>query len=299
MNHIPPPPRSAEPTPAPPPPTSPPPPHPLASPQPPPQPVGATTTPPPLGPPEFVSPEHAKPSIVRNDYDHERARWGLGDMFVSLGVFFVGSFALILLIVVFSDRDEFLQRPWLLVGVVGPHALLLAHLYWVSRTKGQGFASDYQLRLQWSDAGLGLGLFLAGLIGAGIVAVIITQILGEPPTASAIELAQESGEDGLTIWLYLFAILGATFVPVVEELIYRGLFWSALEKRGMRPWTILVITSAVFAIIHLEPVRTAVLFVVGLAIGVGRLVTGRVGASIAAHVFVNAMAMTATLAQLA
>ncbi len=220
-------------------------------------------------------------------------------MFASLGVFFFGSLGLILLIFAVSNSDNLLQGPWLLVAVVGPHTLLLVHLFWVRRRKGISFADDFGFRFQWPDASLGFGLFLGALIAAGMVAVLTTQIFGESPTASAVELARESGDGGLSIWLYLFAIMGATFVPVVEELVYRGLLWSALEKRGMRPWTILVVTSAVFAIIHLEPVRAAVLFVVGMAIGIGRLVTGRVGASIATHVFINTMAMTATLIQLA
>ena len=222
-------------------------------------------------------------------------------MAASLGVYFVGAIVLILLIVAGggSDSSGLPEGPWLLVAVVGPHTLLLAHLFWVRTKKGIGFAEDFQLRFRWSDIGLGIGLFFGALLAAGIVAVAITEITGEQPTAAATELAQDSGESGLTIWLYLFAILGATFVPLVEELVYRGLFWSALEKRGMNPWLILVVTSAVFAIIHLEPIRTAVLFVVGMAIGIGRLITGRVGASIAVHVFINTMAMIATLVQIA
>jgi len=248
-----------------------------------------------------VSTPAERPRVVTNTYDHERARWGLGDMLASLGVYFFGAIALILLIVFAggADTNGLPEGPWLLLAVVGPHTLLLAHLFWVSSRKGISFAEDFQLRFRWSDIGLGMGLFFGALIAAGIVAITITEITGEQPTAAATELAQDSGDGGLTIWLYLFAFLGATFVPVVEELVYRGLFWSALEKRGMRPWPILFITSAVFAIIHLEPIRTAVLFVVGMAIGVGRLITGRVGASIAVHVFINSMAMIATLAQIA
>lgn len=266
-------------------------------------PATSPDTPPVAGPrfphPPFVSKPSSRPAVVTNIYDNEKARWGLGDMFTSLGIFFFGSAGLILLIVATSNREDFLQGPWLLVGVVGPHALLLTHLFWVSHRKGISFADDFGFRFQRPDVGLGFGLFIGALIAAGIVAIVVTQIAGEPPTASVVELAQESSGNGLTIWLYLFAILGATFVPVVEELVYRGLFWSALEKRGMQPWTILVVTSAVFAIIHLEPIRTALLFTVGMAIGIGRLVTGRTGASIAAHMFINTAAMTATLIQLA
>ena len=249
----------------------------------------------------FVSAPHERPRIVTNGYDHARSTWGIGDMFASLGVYFFGAVALILLIVAIGSAtaDGLPEGPWLLLAVVGPHTLLLAHLYWVVNKKGVGFVEDFKLRITGSDIGLAVGLFFGALVAAGIVAFAITQITGEPPTAAATDLAQESGDGGLTIWLYLFALLGATFVPVVEELVYRGLFWSALEKRGMRPWMILIITSAVFAIIHLEPVRTAVLFVVGMAIGIGRLLTGRIGASIAVHVFINSLAMIATLAQIA
>lgn len=41
------------------------------------------------------------------------------------------------------------------------------------------------------------------------------------------------------------------------------------------------------------------LFVLGLAIGLGRLVTGRIGASIVAHMFVNAIGMLFLLIDLA
>lgn len=287
----------------------PPPPHRFASPQPPPnEPAGpdrgddhfsggqsAGVPPPPV---RFEKAPPA-PIIVTNTYDHARARWGLGDMAVSLAIYFLGSIALVVAILAITGSDEFLHGPWLLVGVAGPHALLLTHLLWVSRSKGQGLSPDFQFRVQWSDAGVGIGLFFAALFGAGVVAAIVTQIAGEAPTATAIDVARESADDGLTIWLYLFAILGATLIPVVEELVYRGLFWSALEKRGMHPWAILVVTSMVFAMIHLEPVRTPVLFAVGVAIGIGRLRTGRIGASILTHMLINALAMTATLVDLA
>lgn len=241
------------------------------------------------------------PRTVTNTYDHERSTWGLGDMLFSVCTFFVGSVTLILAIIAITGSDDFLQGPWLLVGVVGPHALLLIHLLWVNRSKGQGMSADFQFRVKWSDLGVGLTMFFAAILGAGTVAAIITRIVGEAPTASAIEVARESTTDGggLTIWLYLFAILGATFVPIVEELVYRGLFWSALEKRGVHPWAILMGTSFVFAIVHLELVRTPVLFVVGMAIGLGRLRTGRIGASIITHMLINTMAMIATLVEMA
>ena len=85
-------------------------------------------------------------------------------------------------------------------------------------------------------------------------------------------------------------------VPIIEELIYRGLWWSALLKRGVSEGWTLVITSLAFAAAHFELERFPVLFVLGIALGVGRSLTGRIGASIIAHALINGIAMAVLLA---
>ena len=235
--------------------------------------------------------------MVTNLYNHQLSRWGLGDVFASLGVYFTASIGLAVLLITIVG-DDFLEGPLLPLVVVGPHVALLLHTTWVARTKGRGLVNDFQLKLTGSDIGLGLGLFVAGLIAATMVGLLVVRLLDDELSSAAIDVARDSTDDRLTIWLYLFAFLGATFVPLVEELVYRGLLWSALEKRGVRPIWILVITSALFAFVHLELTRTPVLFVLGLALGAGRLYTGRIGASIVTHVLINAIAMTAILVEL-
>ena len=66
----------------------------------------------------------------------------------------------------------------------------------------------------------------------------------------------------------------------------------------MNGTAILLVTSALFAVAHLESWRTPILFVVGLALGVGRMTTGRIGASIVAHVIFNALAMATVVGAL-
>lgn len=44
-----------------------------------------------------------------------------------------------------------------------------------------------------------------------------------------------------------------------------------------------VLSTAVFAVSHLEPLRTSLLLVIAVPIGLARLVTGRLLASIVAH----------------
>ena len=104
---------------------------------------------------------------------------------------------------------------------------------------------------------------------------------------------------GLTVWIVVVAVFASTAVPVIEELVYRGLWWSALLKRGVSEWWVLVITSAAFAAAHFELGRFPVLFILGLALGMGRILTGRIGASIVTHALINGLGMIALLATLA
>lgn len=260
-------------------------------------------------------------------YDLERSRWGLGDAFIALAIYLTMATAFSGLFFVLDDGDGIPRNLWLPLLVVAPAACQFAYVAWIGRIKGQGIVADFRAQIRPSDAAVGAGLCISALILAGITAQITTEILGEPPTAAVADLIEDSADetdgptadqssgtdsaaDGtvprtsagstskLTIGIYVLAFLGATFIPIAEEVLFRGLFWSALEKRGVHQIVSLMITSALFAAFHLEPWRTAVLFVLGLVIGLGRIATGRIGASIFAHMYVNAMGMTFLLIEL-
>lgn len=233
---------------------------------------------------------------MRVDYDHESSRWGLTD-FVLTGVLFtIVGLAIITAEVAFNESDQ-LSGPWLLAVVGLPPVAELLYVAWVGRSKGRGLALDFRLRFEPGDIRLGVRLFALAIFGAAIL-VALWSLFGEPPTATATDLAQDSG-DSLTVWIIVFAVLGATFVPVVEEVVFRGLLWSALEKRGHGQIFTLVVTSAIFSLFHFEPARSPILFMIGIAIGIGRLRTGRIGASIVAHVCINSLAMIGLLAEVA
>lgn len=83
--------------------------------------------------------------------------------------------------------------------------------------------------------------------------------------------------------LVLVVAVGA---PLVEELVYRGLLQRSLGAALGRWWG-LVVASAWFAGVHLQPVEFPGLFVAGLVFGVGLALTGRVGAGVMAHVGFN------------
>jgi membrane protease YdiL (CAAX protease family) len=87
----------------------------------------------------------------------------------------------------------------------------------------------------------------------------------------------------LVMFVYLW-LLG----PICEEIIYRGLLWGAAEQLQWRSerWgriAAFLLSTAVFAASHLEPLRTTLLLVIAVPIGLARLVTGRLPGSIVAH----------------
>jgi hypothetical protein len=86
------------------------------------------------------------------------------------------------------------------------------------------------------------------------------------------------------------ALLIAGVAPVVEELVFRGVLWSALERWLPVP-AVIAITSILFAAFHLDPAQAIPLLFTGAFLGWVRWTTGSVGPAIAVHVVNNAFAL--------
>ncbi|MEM9467441.1 MAG: CPBP family intramembrane glutamic endopeptidase [Actinomycetota bacterium] len=251
------------------------------------------------------------------------SRWGLGDAYISFGIFAITSIALVGAAII-VDADP-LTSFWFPLLLAGPQLTQAAFTVGVSREKGAGLDRDYGFKFRWIDLLLGFALLILGFVLAGGTAALMEELGLETPDASVAELIDDASDgetddatfgsgdaepsddsgvfvpdgdddDGITIWIVMVAVFAATAVPVIEELIYRGLWWSALLKRGLHEGWALVITSLAFAAAHLEPGRFPVLCVLGLALGLGRMLTGRIGASIVTHACINAIAMAVLLA---
>ena len=98
--------------------------------------------------------------------------------------------------------------------------------------RGNGPRIDLGLRLTWSDTGWGVLAGAAGLMTAGIAA-LITRLFVPDLTSSAGEAAESLTDSAGRLSLTVFALLVMVGAPIVEELYFRG-FFAALRKRGVR-----------------------------------------------------------------
>ena len=134
--------------------------------------------------------------------------------------------------------------------------------------------------------GLALGIFCQLLVLPLLYAPIffLTGTDKEALSRPAEQLAE--GTDGNFSWL-LFALLVGILAPVVEELFYRGLLLKALEKRRMPVWAAVLVSSIIFAGMHMQTLQFPGLLLVGLVAGTLAAITGRLGPSIWLHIGFN------------
>jgi len=167
--------------------------------------------------------------------------------------------------------------PWL--GLAGWPAIATA---W----RGNGPRIDLGIRMTWRDAGLGGLGGLVAWVTVGLIAAVTVLLTGSFNSAAG-EVAVDFVKSGNRLTVIGFALAVAIGAPVMEEIAFRGLFFSALRKRGVGTgWTIAV-TAVAFAVFHFEPIRLPILLAMGVVLGVLRWRTRGIGAPIVAHAMVN------------
>ncbi len=231
--------------------------------------------------PEELTPPSSVPAQVAPGPSEPARWWGLGDFWIAVALYLFLAFAGVGLVAAVPDTPD--AQAWAVVASVALPWLGLAG--WpiaATRFKGRGPVLDLRLRASPSDLALGAAAGVVGLLLAGIVAVGVEKILGDPLESSVGQLADSLGEASPwpVVVLALLAVLGA---PVVEEIAFRGLLFGAEEKRGKTMVRCILVSSLLFAAFHFEPTRFVVLLVIGLVLGWVRARTASTGASIVTH----------------
>lgn len=87
----------------------------------------------------------------------------------------------------------------------------------------------------WKSAGLAIGLLVVG--------VAVSKLIGGEPTL----IDQMVGNSPASRYMLVF--LAAVSAPFIEELVYRGILYSALQKTIGLQWAIIIV-SILFAAVH-------------------------------------------------
>lgn len=89
--------------------------------------------------------------------------------------------------------------------------------------------------------------------------------------------------------MLLLLFTGAVLGPIGEELVFRGVIQSALEKHGS--WVALIGSSLLFAAIHGPSVIFVVAFVMGFFFGAVYRLSGSIWPAITLHIVYNGLTL--------
>ncbi len=88
----------------------------------------------------------------------------------------------------------------------------------------------------------------------------------------------------------LIALGVVVLAPLLEEAVFRGAVFVPLRKRYPTT-TVVLVTAALFALVHQVPQRLLPLFLMGIVVGYLRAASGSLATSVLAHVAFNAVPM--------
>ncbi|MDV6014673.1 CPBP family intramembrane metalloprotease [Haloechinothrix sp. LS1_15] len=134
----------------------------------------------------------------------------------------------------------------------------------------------------WRHVGIGAAIGGAGLALTMPAALLWAHIVGLDEASSALG---EVFADRTLGWSAAIAVFLAVWLvaPLCEEIMFRGALWRSLQHWGWNRWVILVVTTVAFSIAHFELLRSPLLLVIAIPIGLARLFTGNLVAAVVAH----------------
>ena len=131
---------------------------------------------------------------------------------------------------------------------------------------------------------------LCGTFGAAMMADELSSLIKKlvPPFLDwgAIEEIVKLIQEGSSLDFLVSVFVLSFTAGFSEEFVFRGVIFTGFRRKLGPPATILL-TSLLFAILHLDPVQGAGVFVLGLFLGYLREKTGCLTLCVAAHAFNN------------
>jgi uncharacterized protein len=143
--------------------------------------------------------------------------------------------------------------------------------------KGAGAASPGK----WVLIAIGAGI---GAIVLNILLTIVVITLTGPP--SNLQSDYQAASSGGVLSLIVVIAVGAVLTAIGEEVLFRGVLATALDRYG--PWIAVLVSSAVFAVAHGFNYILPVAFVVGVVAVLLLRKTGSVWPGVIVHATNNA-----------
>jgi membrane protease YdiL (CAAX protease family) len=233
------------------------------------------------------------PSVVADPAVVRTHRWGFGAFLLVFAVFVLT--AVMIGAVFRAMAPHATASPTaVVIGTMVPTVVAACVTLLITKIRGNGPRIDLRWSMRREDVRAGLKWGIIGLICTTFAAFVWTSVVGEQNAQSAIGALVDNQRMPIVPAIILFVFIWL-IGPVCEELIYRGLLWGALERLKWGRWAVFCLTTVIFAVSHLEPLRTTLLLVIGIPIGLARLFSGRLGASVVAHQVNNFLPALATL----
>jgi membrane protease YdiL (CAAX protease family) len=240
----------------------------------------------PIGEPGFSGSERLSgsrpllPALAPKSPEAPPHRWGFGAFLLVEAVFLITS---VFVVLPFKPVGGGPIPPvGLLVSLATPTLLAAGVAVLATVLRGNGPLLDLRMEWRWPDVGLGLSIGLAGFVVTSVASTLWTKWVGPEHANSAVGSLLDGVHASPAIAVLMFLHLWLV-APLCEEIIYRGLLWGAIERQHWGRWAPYALSTMIFAVAHLEPLRTPLLLVIAIPIGLGRMLTGRLVSSVIAH----------------
>lgn len=220
-------------------------------------------------------------------------RWGFGAFLLAMAVLLLSA-VFVAAILDPHQRGASIPVVTVLVDTILPTVLAAGVAVLATVLRGNGPVLDLRLAVRWVDVKRGLRLGLLGIVLTTVAAFVWTRIVGANDASSALNTVLDGGREPVPAAVVMFVYI-CVLGPICEELVFRGLLWGAIERQRWGRWAAYWLSTAIFAASHLEPIRTTLLIVIALPIGLARLLTNRLPAAIITHAVSNFLPAVAML----
>lgn len=127
-----------------------------------------------------------------------------------------------------------------ILAIVPAHLLTIA-LGWLIVTRGREFS--FKQTLGWRSGGFAWWHYVVVLIGFAVIAGVVSNLIPEQEN-DLIRILKSSRSA-----VYVIAIVATVTAPFVEELVYRGVLYSAFQ-RAMGVPVAFVLVTLLFTLVH-------------------------------------------------